>query len=121
MKAKCPPYYPTMKAAVEEVMAGKFGPKGVYKDSATFEKIYKGQYADTYLKEAPDYSSEVIDCATDICTYIYETHGRFPAHVDAVYVPGVWLQVHHPDIAYYDTYFRNGLTDAHRQHDSHWH
>jgi hypothetical protein len=31
-------------------------------------------------------------CATDICNYIYETHGRFPAHVDAIYVPGVWLQ-----------------------------
>jgi hypothetical protein len=29
--------------------------------------------------------------------------------------------VHHPDIVYYDRYFRNGLTDAHRDHDRHWH
>ena len=121
MKAKCPPYYANMKAAVDEVMAAKFGPNGVYKDSSVFEKIYKDQYGDTYLKEASDYGSDVIDCATDVCNYIYETHGRFPAHVDAIYVPGVWLQVHHPDIAYYDKYFRNGLTDAHREHDNHWH
>ena len=121
MKAKCPPYYATMKAAVDEVMAGKFGPKGIFKNSAVFTQIYKDQYGGTYLKEASDYSSDVIDCATDICNYIYETHGRFPAHVDAIYVPGVWLQVHHPDIEYYDKYFRDELTDAHREHDSLWH
>ena len=46
----------------------------------------------TDLKEASDCGGDVIDCATDICNYIYETHGRFPAHVDAIYVPGVWLQ-----------------------------
>jgi hypothetical protein len=121
MQAKCPPYYATMKAAVDDVMAGKFGREGIYKDSVTFGKIYNANFGDTYLKEAHDYSSDVIDCATDICTYIYETHGRFPAHVDAIYVPGVWLQVHHPDIEFYDKYFRDGLTDAHRNHDYHWH
>ena len=42
--------------------------------------------------EGSDCGGDVIDCATDICNYIYETHGRFPAHVDAIYVPGVWLQ-----------------------------
>jgi hypothetical protein len=121
MKAKCPPYYATMKAAVDEVMAGKFGPDGIYKNTTMFAQIYNGQYGATYLKEASDYGSDVIDCATDICNYIYETHGRFPAHVDAIYVPGVWLQVHHLDIEYYDKYFRDGLTDAHRRHDRHWH
>jgi hypothetical protein len=29
LKAKCPPYYATMAAAVQEVMAGKFGPNGI--------------------------------------------------------------------------------------------
>jgi hypothetical protein len=33
----------------------------------------------------------------------------------------VWLQVHHADLEYYDKYFQNGLTDAHRNHDAHWH
>jgi hypothetical protein len=121
IKAKCPPYYPNMNAAVDEVMAGKFGPNGIFKDPAMFAKIYKDPYGATYLKEASDYSSDVIECVTDVCNYIYETHGRFPAHVDAIYVPGVWLQVHHPDIQYYDKYFRDGVTNAHREHDSLWH
>jgi hypothetical protein len=121
IKAKCPPYYPSMKAAVDEVVANKFGPRGIYKDSELFAKIYKGDFGDRYLKEASEYSAEVIECVTDICEYIHETHGRFPAHVDAIHVPGVWIQIHHPDIAYYDKYFHNALTEAHRAHDQLWH
>ncbi len=50
----------------------------------------------------PHYSAEVIAYTKDICNYIYETYGRFPAHVDAMFVPGVWIQAHHLDLAYYD-------------------
>jgi hypothetical protein len=121
IKGKTPPYYASMKEAVDEVIAGKFGPRGIYKDSGLFAQIYKGDFGDRYLKEAAEYGNEVIECVTDICQYIYDTHGRFPAHVDAIHVPGVWVQVHHPDIEYYDRYFRNALTDAHRRHDSLWH
>jgi hypothetical protein len=35
------------------------------------------------------YKDEVIACTKDICTYIYERHGRFPAHCDSVFAPGV--------------------------------
>lgn len=121
IKAMCPPYYPTMAAAVDEVVRQKFKPGGVYQDRDTFKKIYKDDYGDRYLDEAPEYSREVIECVRDICTYIHDTHGRFPAHCDAIFVPGVWLQVHHVDQAYYDRFFRSGLTDAHRRHDQLWH
>ena len=121
IQAKCPPYYPTMKAAVEEVTRGKFGPGGVYKDSEMFAKIYKGDFGAHYLKEASEYSGDIIECVVDICKYIYETHGRFPAHVDAIYAPGVWIQVHHVETEYYDRFFQGGLTDVHRSHDAHWH
>jgi hypothetical protein len=121
IKGMCPPYYPSMREAVAEVMAGKFGPQGIYKNDALFAEIYKGGFGSTYLKEAPEYGEDVIACVTDICQYILDTHGRFPAHVDAIYVPGVWIQVHHPDIEYYERYFQNGLTEAHRQHDGLWH
>ena len=63
----------------------------------------------------------VIQCVKDVCTYIYETHGRFPAHVDAIYVPGVWLQAHHLDLKYYDTLFKNGYTETQREHQQRWH
>jgi nitroreductase len=121
IRAKCPPYFPSMKEAVEDVVSSKFGNNGIYKDSELFAKIYKGDYGETYLKGAPKYSDEVVECVRDVCQYIFDTHGRFPAHVDAIYVPGVWIQIHHPDIEYYDRYFQNGLTQAHREHHQQWH
>jgi hypothetical protein len=121
IRAMCPPYYPTMSAAVDEVVRLKFGQGGVYQDAATFDQIYKGDYGDRYRAEASAYSSDVIDCVRDICEYIHSTHGRFPAHVDALYAPGVWLQVHHPDLDYYDRFFQDGLTEQHRAHERIWH
>jgi hypothetical protein len=121
IKAMCPPYYASMAQAVAEVIRLKFGPDGVYNDTATFSKIFKADYGERFLKEAQAYSADVIGCVQDVCEYIYQTHGRFPAHVDAIYVPGVWIQVHHPDIVYYDQFFQHGLTEAQRLHDQHWH
>jgi hypothetical protein len=121
IQAMCPPYYKSMSTAVDAAIAQKFGPGGVYQDQKTFDRIYKDKYGQTYLKEAAQYSDDVIQCVRDVCEYIHATHGRFPAHVDAIYAPGVWIQVHHPDLAYYDRFFRHGLTDAHRNHAHLWH
>ncbi|MDN5870552.1 MAG: hypothetical protein L0H73_07535, partial [Nitrococcus sp.] len=79
IRAKCPPHYASMAEAVDAVVAAKFGPGGLYKDPAIFERIYKGDFGARYLAEAAEYERDVIDCTRDICTYIYETHGRFPA------------------------------------------
>ena len=116
----CPPNYDTMGEAVDAVVADKFGPRR-HLQRQDCSRIYKGEFGERYLHEAGDYAADVIDCARDICTYIYETHGRFPAHCDAIHVPGVWLQAHHVENEYYDRFFRDGLTDAHRRHDARWH
>ena len=121
IKAMCPPNYPTMADAVDAVVADKFGPHGIYSDDALFARIYKGEFGARYLAEASKYSEDVIACTRDICSYIYETHGRFPAHVEAIHVPGVWMQAHHVEEEYYERFFQHGLTDAHRGHDSAWH
>lgn len=121
IQAMCPPHYGSMAEAVDAVVAGKFGPGGVYQDHTTFARIYKDGYGERYLAEAARYGEDVIACVRDVCTYIYETHGRFPAHCDAIHVPGIWLQVHHVETEYYDRFFRDGLTEAHRQHDETWH
>jgi len=121
IRAKCPPYFASMSDAVDDVVNLKFGPSGVYRDTATFEKIFQGDYGDRYLKEAAVYSNDVIACVRDICEYIHHTHGRFPAHCDALYPPGVWIQIHHPDIEYYDRFFRDGITETQRSHDHNWH
>jgi len=117
----CPPYYDSMAEAVDAVVAAKFGPSGIYSDPATFDKIYRERFGETFLREASAYSKDVIDCTRDICTYIYQTHGRFPAHVEAIHAPGIWLQIHHLEHEYYDAYFRHGLTQVHRDHDKAWH
>ena len=110
-----------MDDAVDAVLADKFGPDGIYRDEALFRRIYNGEFGDRYLDEASNYADDVIACTRDVCNYIYDTHGRFPAHAEAIHVPGAWLQVHHVEDAYYEKFFRGGLTDAHRAHDETWH
>jgi hypothetical protein len=121
IKAACPPNYPSMAKAVEAVIEAKFGPGGVYADSGLFGRIYKDDYGKRYLAEASEYDQRVIDCARDICEYIYATHGRFPAHADAIHVPGIWLQTHHIELEYYKRFFAHGTTDAHERHATRWH
>lgn len=121
IRAMCPPYYPTMSDAVDDIVREKFGPNGLFRDEALFREIYKGDYGARYLKEAADYSADVINCARDVCNYIYKTHGRFPAHCDALYAPGIWLQTHHVDKGYYTEFFQTGLDDLHLGHDQAWH
>ena len=118
----CPPYYDSdAKPWTTRSRSDKFGPDGgIYTGRALFDASTRANMALSYLKEASNYAAEVIECTRDICTYIHETHGRFPAHVDTIHVPGVWLQVHKLEIEYYDRYFQNALTDAHRANDENW-
>lgn len=38
---------------------------------------------------------EAVEYAKEICNYIYDIYGRFPAHSNAFHLPGVWLQFSH--------------------------
>jgi len=121
IKAACPPNHPSMGAAVESVVLAKFGPDGIYTDEDTFARIYKGDLGRRYLAEAGEYDQRVIDCVRDICVYVHATHGRFPAHADAIHVPGIWLQAHHVEPEYYEKFFTHGMTEAHERHARRWH
>ena len=117
----CPPYYKSMADAVQAVVDAKYGANGTYTDQAYFSRIFRDSRGANYIKEVPRYEDDVVACVKDICTYIYERHGRFPAHCDAIYAPGVWLQAHHLDLAYYDTLFKGGYTETQREHQRRWH
>ena len=122
IKAMCPPNYDThgrrgRRRGRRQVRPGRH----LHRRGAVRAHLPRASSAPQYLEEASDYAADVIACTRDICTYIYETHGRFPAHCDTIHVPGVWLQTHHVENAYYEKYFRNGLTDAHQLHDERWH
>jgi hypothetical protein len=121
LECMCPPYYPSMAEAVRAVVDAKYANGGPYHDQAYFDRIFRGDRGKEYLREVPRYDPRVVECVQDVCTYIYETHGRFPAHVDAIYVPGVWLQAHHLDLEYYDELFQNGYTETQRDHEHLWH
>ena len=121
LEGLCPPYYKSMDAAIDALLERKYGKGGVYDDRTHFDRIFREGVTETYLEEVPHYSQEAIDCTKDICTYIYEKHGRFPAHCDAMYVPGIWLQAHHLDFDYYDSLFREGYSESHQQHQALWH
>ncbi len=121
IQCMCPPYYKTMSDAVDAVIASKYGSQGIYTDQDYFRQIFQGNDGVRYVKEVPHYDPRVIECVKDVCTYIYKTHGRFPAHVDAIYVPGVWLQAHHLDLKYYDSLFKNGYTTTQEHHQQRWH
>jgi hypothetical protein len=113
----CPPYYKDMSDAVDAVIKEK---EQLYKDRGFFGKIFKTQ-GDVFCDEVPFYDPKVVECTKDICNYIYRTHGRFPAHVDAMYVPGVWLQAHHLDLEYYDQLYRDGYSETQARHQERWH
>jgi hypothetical protein len=98
IRAMSPPYYPDMSAAVDALLEIKYGKDGIYTDRDYFRAIFKANQGDIYMSEVPRYSQNAIDCTKDVCSYIYRTHGRFPAHVDAIYVPGIWLHAHHLDL-----------------------
>jgi hypothetical protein len=121
LEGYCPPYYPDMPAAVDALLRRKYGPTGIYRDQATFDQIFQPGLGARFLEEVPHYTPDTIACCKDICSYIYDTYGRFPAHVDAMYVPGVWVQAHHLDLEYYDQWFRQGYTDTHAHHEARWH
>jgi hypothetical protein len=119
IKCLCTPNY-TVEAAVDKIVSEKHQ---LYADRALFSRIFRDGQADTYIREVPPYRPEVIECVKDICRYLQETHGRFPAHADGLFVPGIWLQAHHLDLSYYDDLFTSGVgyTNTQRDHQSHWH
>jgi hypothetical protein len=93
-----------------------------YGDSSVFDRAYqKSQYGDDFLKMANKRPTpQVVDYAKEICNYIYDTYGRFPAHTNAVHVPGVWLQCSHLELEFYEQYFDRDLYHRQAGHDDIW-
>src|SRR4030043_424716 len=118
-EAYCPPYYKDMNEAVDAFVEKKFGGGGShtaeYKGTTSF-KDWKTIQVDFNIP-----SKTSIDQVKAICTYVYETYGRFPATTDTKLLP-VWLQVHHLDIDFYGKTFAPGIvTEAERKHMQLWH
>jgi hypothetical protein len=121
LQGLCPPYVASMDAAVDQLIAEKYGNGGLYTDARHFARIFKAPFAEKFVEEVPHYRDDVVACTKDICNYIYRTYGRFPAHVDAMYVPGIWIQAHHLDLEYYDGLYVSGYSSTQAAHEGLWH
>ena len=121
LEGLCPPYVGSMNEAVDTVIAEKYGPQGLYGDAQTFAAPFKNPAdADEYLRLQTPFSPQAIEYCKEICTYILNTYGRFPAHVDAFYTPGIWLQFSHLELEYYDRFYKPELVSRQRAHETTW-
>ena len=109
LEGLCPPYVTDMDAAVDQVLEEKFGSGGAYADAEVFGQAYRDRAsAERYLNQAPHHPPEAVAYTKEICRYLVETYGRFPAHTDAFYLPGTWVQFSHLEIEYYERFGHPG-------------
>ena len=121
LEGLCPPYVKSMNQAVDIFIEEKYGPQGMYGDAATFAAPYKDpKNAEEYLRHQAPFSKLAIEYCKEICTYIWDKYGRFPAHVDAFYVPGIWLQFAHLEIEYYEKFYKPELFRHQAGHAKTW-
>jgi len=105
LEGLCPPYVSSMDEAVDAVLEEKYGSGGAYADAAVFALRYRDEAdAETYLRIQAPHPPEAIAYTKEICTYLYETYGRFPAHTDAWNLPGIWAQFSHVELPYYERF-----------------
>lgn len=121
LEGYCPPYYPDMDAAIDALLQRKYSKDGIYGDAKHFGDVFKPPLAERFIDEVPHYDERVVQVAKDVCNYIYRRYGRFPAHVDAMFVPGIWVQAHHLDLDYYDQLYSHGYSQSQADHDRLWH
>jgi hypothetical protein len=121
LQGLCPPYVASMNDAVDQVLAEKYSASGTYGDVNIFKRPYLAEnYAQEYLANATHYSAKAIQYTKDICNYIYDTYGRFPAHVDAIHVPGIWLQFSHLELEYYEKFYNKDQFQRQAEHAAMW-
>ncbi len=111
--ASCPPWYPTMDAAVDAVFSRS--PRG------SAAAVPHRMSNEAHRAGAVRLSAEGLACTKAVCNYIFETYGRFPGTTDAMHLMWV-MQAHHIDTDYYDRFFgSDAYGPQHAAHMSTWH
>ncbi len=114
----CPPYYPDMDAAVQAVFDAKWGRRGIYKEEGGPAALKDRQALDKLVAKTPEWC---LQATKALCSYIWETYGRFPATLDPM-VMNIWFQAHHLETDFYDEYYLPGAYhQAVKEHMAVWH
>ena len=118
LTAYCPPYFPTMEAAVRAVVDFKFGRDGVYR-AGTRHTWWRDPNAVAAAVEP--HSADAIGATIAYCSYIYDRYGRFPAYQQP-FRTVLGFQAGHVDPDFYERHYRpEALTDTQRRHMQDWH
>jgi hypothetical protein len=117
MEGFCPPHYVDMRAAVEALCERKFGPGG------PFHPDTPGPWKESArVRSAAQVHDEAFRaCVARQAQYIFDTYGKFPGTVPAIFVI-MYLQAHHLDLEFYDTFYQPGsYLRTHAAHMQRWH
>lgn len=109
----CPPYYPTMRAAVEAVVKIKFGSGGAF-DGTTGASAWKEPKH--ICAGVAKITGAAIDATVAYCEYIWNRYGRFPGHV-APFRTVMSFQAAHLDAEFYDRFYREEALSAAQRED----
>ena len=122
LEGLCPPYV-TLDEAVDRVVATKYGKDGTaYGNEDVFSRAYRNKDdARAYVDNGTKFGPKAIEYVKETMHYMWDTYGRFPAHVDAFYSPGMWLQFSHLEMEYYDRFFDPHQYTRQAAHDALWH
>lgn len=114
----CPPYYPTMEAAVRAFVERKFGPQGLFRGGSDPSGWLDPGAA---AAEIPAPSEQAVEATVAYCEYIHDRYGRFPAYC-APFRTVLGYQATHVDLDFYERFYHpDALTDTQRQHLGRWH
>jgi hypothetical protein len=103
LKCWAPPYFPTMKAAVEAVVEWKAGAGGIFRGPA-----HSRPWSDPAIGpkiEGP--SDRAIAATTAYCEYVWNRYGRFPALM-APFRTVLCFQAGHLDLEFYEKFYPPG-------------
>lgn len=118
LSAMCPPYYPSMEAAVRALVDAKVGPQGIFRGGA---KHSAWRDATTVAEAAPAPSESNIEAVISYCGYVFSRYGRFPAYSPAMRTV-LGFQVNHVDLEFYERFYRSeAISESQREHMRCWH
>ncbi|HEY5058406.1 MAG TPA: hypothetical protein VII51_05260 [Gaiellaceae bacterium] len=108
LEGLCPPYETDMDRAVDRLLEEKYGPGGAY-DPEMFGQAWRDRGdVENYIRHGAQHPPEAVEYTKEICRYLVDTYGRFPAHTDAFYIPGIWVQLSHLELEYYERFAKPG-------------
>ncbi len=114
----CPPYK-TMDQAVDEFFDIRYGADGLLTAAYSGTTPLKDWQA--VVSGSRQLRAETRQASKDLCNYVYDTYGRFPALADTIQLPTM-ITVHHLDVDFYDRYYPAEVVPENtRKHLAEWH